>query len=161
MQLTTSNEISSFIDYTILKRFRDYDDKIESSENIFEYYCTGNNRDGLAIKSTCDFLLDRKEENKILIILSDGKPNDVKIGKDRERSIRGEMAYRGAVGIKDTANEVRRARQQWILGWGVFTGKESDLEAERLIYGKDFIYTKDIERFSDIVSMYLKKVIRN
>jgi hypothetical protein len=152
---------SSFMDYTILKRFRDYDDKIESSENIFEYYCTGNNRDGLAIKSTCDFLLDRKEENKILIILSDGKPNDVKIGKDRERSIRGEMSYKGAVGIKDTAKEVRRARQQGILVLGVYTGKESDLEAERLIYGKDFIYTKDIERFSDIVSMYLKKVIRN
>ena len=30
-----------------------------------------------------------------------------------------------------------------------------------MIYGKDFIYTKNIERFSDIVSMYLKKIIRN
>lgn len=152
---------SSFMDYTILKRFKDYEDNIDSSENIFEYFCAGNNRDGLAIKSTCEGLSERNEENKILIVLSDGRPNDVKIGKDRERSIRGEMAYRGVVGVKDTANEVRRARQQGILVLGVFTGKEIDLEAERLIYGKDFIYTKDIERFSDIVSMYLKKIIRN
>lgn len=152
---------SSFMDYTILKRFKDYDDGVESSDNIFEYFCAGNNRDGLAIKSTCEHLLERDEENKILIILSDGRPNDVKIGKDRERTIRGEMAYRGTVGIKDTADEVRRARQKGILVLGVFTGKESDLEAERLIYGKDFIYTKEIDRFSDIVSMYLKKVIRN
>ncbi|MGL4911419.1 MAG: nitric oxide reductase activation-like protein [Romboutsia sp.] len=152
---------SSFMDYTILKKFKDYEDRVEESENIFEYFCAGNNRDGLAIKSACYGILNRKEENKILIVLSDGKPNDVKIGKDRERTIRGEMAYRGMVGIKDTANEVRRARQQGILVLGVFTGKEIDLEAERLIYGRDFIYTKDIERFSDIVSIYLKKIIRN
>ena len=37
----------------------------------------------------------------------------------------------------------------------------TDLPAEKIIYGKDFIYTKDIERFSDIVAMYLKKIIKN
>lgn len=151
----------SFLDYTILKRFRDYNDNVRKCEDIFEYYCSGNNRDGLAIKATCDCLLERDEENKILIVLSDGKPNDVKIGKDSSRSIRGEMSYKGVVGIKDTATEVRRARKRGIMVLGVFTGKEADLEAEKKIYGKDFIYIKDIQRFSDIVSTYLKKVIRN
>lgn len=152
---------SSFLDYTILKRFRDYNDSIKVNENIFEYFCSGNNRDGLAIKCICDDILDRKEENKILIILSDGRPNDVKIGSQKERGVRGETSYRGTVAIKDTANEVRKARQKGVLVLGVFTGNESDLQAEKLIYGNDFIYTKDIERFSDIVSMYLKKIIRN
>lgn len=152
---------SSFMDYTILKRFKDYDDKEASCENIFEYFCAGNNRDGLAIKSVCHNLEQRNEENKILIVLSDGKPNDVKIGKDREKVLKGEMAYKGIVGVKDTAKEVRKARQNNIMVLGVFTGKEDSLEAERLIYGKDFIYTKNIDRFSDIVSMYLKKVISN
>ena len=78
-----------------------------------------------------------------------------------ERSLRGESSYKGIVGIKDTALEVRKARKQGILVLGVFTGKEKDLEAEKIIYGKDFIYTKDIERFSDIVAMYLKKIIKN
>ena len=151
----------SFLDYTILKRFRDYNDNVRKCEDIFEYYCSGNNRDGLAIKATCDGLLEREEENKILIVLSDGKPNDVKIGKDSSRSIRGEMSYKGVVGIKDTATEVRRARKRGVMVLGVFTGKETDLEAEKKIYGKDFIYIKDIQRFSDIVSMYLKKVISN
>lgn len=151
----------SFLDYTILKRFRDYNDDVRKCEDIFEYYCSGNNRDGLAIKATCDGLLERDEENKILIILSDGKPNDVKIGKDSSRSIRGEMAYKGVVGIKDTATEVRRARKQGIMVLGVFTGKEDDLEVEKKIYGKDFVYIKDIQRFSDIVTTYLKKVITN
>lgn len=151
----------SFLDYTILKRYRNYTDNINSCENIFEYFSAGNNRDGLAIKATCDALLERDEENKILIVLSDGKPNDVKIGRDRSRSLRGESSYKGMVGVKDTALEVRKARKQGILVLGVFTGKESDLEAEKMIYGKDFIYTKDIERFSDIVAMYLKKIIKN
>ncbi|MGL5328624.1 MAG: nitric oxide reductase activation-like protein [Peptostreptococcaceae bacterium] len=152
---------SSFLDYTILKRFRDYKDSVNVNENIFEYFCAGNNRDGLAIKSVCEGLLDREEENKILIVLSDGKPNDVKIGSTKERSIRSEVAYKGQVAIKDTASEVRNARKKGILVLGVFTGKENELVAEKLIYGKDFIYTKDIERFSDIVSIYLKKIIRN
>lgn len=151
----------SFLDYTVLKRYRNYNDNINSCENIFEYFAAGNNRDGLAIKATCDDLLEREEENKILIVLSDGKPNDVKIGKDRSRSLRGEASYKGIVGVKDTALEVRKARKQGILVLGVFTGKETDLEAEKMIYGKDFIYTKDIERFSDIIAMYLKKIIKN
>lgn len=151
----------SFLDYTVLKRYRDYNDNIKSCENIFEYFAAGNNRDGLAIKATCDALLDREEDNKILIILSDGKPNDVKIGNDRSRSLRGESSYKGMVGVKDTALEVRRVRKQGVLVLGVFTGKETDLPAEKMIYGKDFIYTKDIERFSDIVAMYLKKIIKN
>lgn len=56
---------SSFLDYTILKRFRDYKDPVSINENIFEYFCTGNNRDGLAIKCICDGLIEREEENKI------------------------------------------------------------------------------------------------
>ena len=71
------------------------------------------------------------------------------------------MSFKGVVGIKDTATEVRRARKRGVMVLGVFTGKETDLEAEKKIYGKDFIYIKDIQRFSDIVSMYLKKVISN
>ena len=81
---------------------------LDSSENIFEYFAAGNNRDGLAIKSTCDGLLEREEENKILIVLSDGKPNDVKIGRDRTRSIRGELAYKGIVGVRDTAKKLEK-----------------------------------------------------
>lgn len=71
------------------------------------------------------------------------------------------MSYKGMVGAKDTASEVRKARQKGIMVLGVFTGNEIDLEIEKIIYGKDFIYTKDIQRFSDVVSMYLKKIIRN
>ncbi|ABR49667.1 Nitric oxide reductase activation protein-like protein [Alkaliphilus metalliredigens QYMF] len=158
------NRVMSFcnlLDYTILRRFRDYTSPRSENENIFEYFSAGNNRDGLAIQAVCQGLLNRSEENKILIVLSDGKPNDVKISKDNTRTIRGEAFYKGMTAIKDTALEVRKARKNGILLFGVFTGKEEELEAEKLIYGKDFVYARNIEKFSDIVGTYLKRIIEN
>ncbi|MDK2564048.1 nitric oxide reductase activation-like protein [Romboutsia sedimentorum] len=161
-QLGISNRVMgycSFLDYTIIRRFRDYNSPISFNENIFEYFCAGNNRDGLAIKSVYDGLLKREEENKIMIILSDGKPNDVKVGKESERTTKSELSYKGIVGIRDSASEVRKARKQGIKVLGIFTGKEEDLEAEKLIYGRDFVYINNIDRFADVISMYLKRII--
>lgn len=150
---------NTFLDYTILKRFRDYESPLSANDNIFEYVCSGNNRDGLAIKTTVESLRQRPEDNKILIVLSDGRPSDIKIGKGQVQTL--EEAYRGSAGVRDTAVEVRRARSQGIMVLGVFTGREADLNAEKLIYGKDFAYTKDISRFADIVIKYLKQIITN
>ncbi|WP_099189323.1 cobaltochelatase CobT-related protein [Tepidibacter mesophilus] len=147
----------SFLDNTIIRRYRDYDSLISENNNIFEYYASGNNRDGLAIKAVSEGLLNRNEENKILIILSDGRPNDINIKKNN--NIR--ASYKGRAAVMDTAFEVRNCRKNGILVLGVFTGKEEDINAEKLIYGKDFVYTRNIERFSDIVGSYLKKIIMN
>jgi len=38
--------------YTVLRRFRDYDDKSEADRRILEYRATSNNRDGLALAAT-------------------------------------------------------------------------------------------------------------
>ncbi|MDO4288834.1 MAG: hypothetical protein Q4C55_06565 [Eubacterium sp.] len=151
---------NSFLDYTVLKRFRDYDDHLEATDHIFEYYCESSNRDGLAIKAVTDTLYGRTEDNKILIVLSDGKPNDIHLERrDDRRVFRGERAYSGGTALGDTAKEVRIARQRGVSVLGVFTGDEKELEAEKLIYGKDFIYTREIRHFADIVMTYLKRVI--
>jgi len=149
----------SFLDYTILRRFRDYDSPAKENTNIFEYQAVGNNRDGLAVQAACEALAKRDEENKILLVLSDGKPNDFIIAKNG--TIRGDTSYRGFKAIKDTAAEVRKARKNGILVLGVFTGKEEDLLAEKYIYGKDFIYTRNIEKFAEITGIFLKRVIES
>ena len=151
---------NSFLDYTVLKRFRDYDDNLQKTDQIFEYYCESSNRDGLAIKAVTDTLYGRPEDNKILIVLSDGKPNDIHLErKDDKRVFRGERAYSGGTALGDTAKEVRIARQRGISVLGVFTGDEKELEAEKLIYGKDFIYTREVRHFAEVVMTYLKRVI--
>ncbi len=76
----------TFWDYTILHRFREYEDDRSANENIFEYNTSSNNRDGLAIKAAGYELLNREEEHKILIVLSDGRPYDVILNRPNARN---------------------------------------------------------------------------
>ena len=79
-------ELLYILDHTILHRFREYDDPVSADEDIFNYVTSSNNRDGLAIKAAGYSLLQREEEKKILIILSDGRPYDVIINRPNAKS---------------------------------------------------------------------------
>lgn len=144
----------TFWDYTILHRFRKYDDPRTENENIFNYVTSSNNRDGLAIKTAGHSLLQRQEEKKILIVLSDGRPYDVIVNRPNAKN---PQPYRGNTAISDTATEVRRLRNLDVSVLGVFAGEEKDLSTEKKIFGKDFAYIRDIHNFSRIVGRYLKK----
>ena len=146
----------SFWDYTILQRFREYDAPREENLRIMDYVTSSNNRDGLAIRAVGDSLLQRSEEGKILIVLSDGKPNDVIVGRP---NCRNPKPYFGEYALKDTAFEIRRLRSNGVCVLGVFTGKEKDLLAEKKIFGRDFAYIRNIQNFSRVVGQYLRKVL--
>ncbi len=146
----------TFWDYTVMRRFREYDDGPEADRSLLEFVSSANNRDGLAIRAATDSLLQRPEENKVLIILSDGKPNDQIL---KRNDVRNKVPYFGESAIRDTASEVRRTRGQGISVMGVFVGDEEDLTAERRIFGKDFAYIRNISTFAHIVGQYLKKLI--
>lgn len=148
----------SFWDYTVLQRFREYDAPREENIRILDYVTSSNNRDGLAIRAVGDSLLQRPEEGKILIVLSDGKPNDIIVNRPNSRNPK---PYYGDYAIKDTAFEVRKLRSNGVCVLGVFTGKEKDLMAEKKIFGKDFAYIRNIESFSKIVSRYLRKLLED
>ena len=144
----------TFWDYTILHEFRDYDAERKENSNIFEYVTSSNNRDGLAIKAVGGGLLDKEEEHKILIVLSDGKPYDVILNRPNARNPK---PYEGNYAVSDTGFEVRRLRSQGVCVLGVFAGEEKDLAAEKKIFGKDFAYIRKISGFSPVVGRYLMK----
>lgn len=144
----------TFWDYTILHRFREYDDPRSANENIFNYVTSSNNRDGLAIKTAGYELLAREEEKKVLIVLSDGKPYDVLVNRPNARNPK---PYQGKEAIADTATEIRRLRNLDVSVLGVFAGEEKDLATEKKIFGKDFAYIRNIKNFSKIVGRYLTK----
>ena len=146
----------TFWDYTILHRFREYDDPRTANENIFNYVTSSNNRDGLAIKTAGYGLLAREEEKKILIVLSDGKPYDVLVNRPNARNPK---PYQGKEAISDTATEIRHLRNLEVSVLGVFAGEEKDLATEKKIFGKDFAYIRDIKNFSKIVGRYLTKPV--
>ncbi len=148
----------TFWDYTILQRYREYDDPKEKNEKIFNFTTSSNNRDGLALKAISEDLINREEEQKIMIILSDGKPYDVVINRPGARN---PNPYQGEYAVRDTGFEVRRLRNLGVAVLGVFAGEEKDLEAEKKIFGKDFAYIRDITNFSKMVGRYLKKQLEN
>lgn len=144
----------TFWNHTILHRFRDYDDKREKNERIFEFRASGDNRDGLAVRAAYDSMLERPETHKILILLSDGKPCDISI---RRPGLKRPADYTKETAVKDTAFEVRRARALGISVLGIFAGNYEDTAAEKKIFGKDFAYVRDISNFSHIVGTYLRR----
>lgn len=148
----------TFWDYTVLRRFREYDEDKEADWRLMEFTSSSNNRDGLALRAAADGLLNRPEDNKVLIVLSDGRPNDLVVNRP---NVKNPAVYTGEYAVKDTASEVRKLRSQGIAVLGVFAGEEEDLMAERRIFGKDFAYIRDISTFAHVVGRYLKKQIDN
>ena len=144
----------TFWDYTVMQRFRDYDDPREANKRIFEFHASSNNRDGLAIRAAAASLRERPEENKVLIVLSDGRPNDIIVNRPNSRN---PAPYSGDYAVRDTATEVRKVRAEGISVLGVFAGEEQDLMAERRIFGRDFAYIRNIMNFSSIVGLYLRR----
>ncbi len=121
----------TFWDYTILHRFREYDAPRSANEDIFNYVTSSNNRDGLAIKTAGYSLLQREEEKKILIVLSDGRPYDMIVNRPNAKNPK---PYQGKTAVLDTATEVRRLRNLDVSVLGVFAGEET----EPLYRKKDF-----------------------
>lgn len=154
--------VSSFnnlFDYMIVKIYRDYHDASVKNRNIFSYQAEGSNRDGLAISLIGSMLLEKTQEHKILIVLSDGKPNDERAAGTFNLVAGSTKDYTGTLAVDDTAQQVRILRAHGIAVLGVFTGRDEDLTAQRRIFGQDFAYISRLERFSDIVGTYLRKQI--
>lgn len=144
----------TFGDYTVLRRFRDYDDPGDADKKILEFYGSANNRDGLAIRAAAHSLAHRREENKILIVLSDGTPNDIIVSRSKSRL---RVQYCNEYAIRDTAREVYRLRSKGIAVMGIFAGDEEALSAEKQIFGNEFAYIRKISDFSNVAGRYLKK----
>ena len=146
----------TFWDYTVMQRFREYDAPRSENMRVLDYSTSANNRDGLAIRAAGDSLLQRQEENKILIVLSDGRPNDVIANRPNSRN---PQPYFGDYAVNDTAFEVRKLRSMGVHVLGVFAGREKDLQAEKKIFGRDFAYIRSIGNFSKIAGRYLRRLL--
>ena len=102
--------------------------------------------------------MDRSRSNlrSVLIVLSDGKPFDERIGINSHRFTQ-EAPYEKDRAVEDTAREIRALRREGVAVLGVFTGLEEDLSAARRIYGQQFAYVKQVERFADTVALFLQE----
>jgi nitric oxide reductase activation protein len=123
-------------EYTIINLFRDYNET-DKNDKIFEYTASGSNRDGLAVRTALYMMKNSACEHKILIILSDGVPNDTE-GIATEKSSHLKYDYIADAGIDDVAFEVRKGWHESIPVLCVFTGVEADLFAAKKILRAQF-----------------------
>ncbi len=141
-------------DHTVLRRFRDYDDKPEADRKILEYRATSNNRDGLALAAAGVGLLKRREDHKIVIVFSDGLPNDMVSGRNHPVE-----KYIGDAAIRDTCFHIRKLRRKGIHVIGVFLGNDSELENERIIYGASFLRIRQAGDFGGAAGKRLSETL--
>jgi len=142
--------------YTVLRRFRDYDDKPATDRKILEYRATSNNRDGLALAAAGIDLLKRREDHKIVIVFSDGLPNDMVSGRVRPDV---PEKYVGDAAIRDTCFQVRKLRREGVHVIGIFLGDDGELENERMIYGSSFLRIRRAEDFGGSAGKRLSETL--
>ena len=151
--------VSSFCSlsgYTVVTRYRDYFET-DKNDNIFNYFTAGCNRDGLAIRTICKEMENAPCDHKILILLSDAKPNDVIQMNQNGRHV----DYAGDSGVLNTAAEVRSLIHQDISVICVFTGEDEDVPSAHTIYGRNFARIRSLDQFADTVGTLIQNQIRS
>ena len=147
----------SMTGYTILHVYKEYNDS-RHTDRIMEYVSNGCNRDGLAIRAASYLLSETPYEHKLLIVLSDVKPNDVRKmpGKGDEEFIN----YESRDAVYDAAYEVRRAKSSGISVICVFTGDDEDVASAKIVYGRDFTRIRSMDYFADTVGKLIQNQIK-
>lgn len=148
---------SSISGYTTLTLFRDYQEP-ENNDNIFNYFPCGCNRDGLGIRIAAGRMARTDYEHKLLIVLSDVKPNGVVKVETSEGVFQN---YADELGIADTAAEVHRAKMNGVSVICVFTGNDADLPAARRVYGHNLARIRSLNQFADTVGKLILVQIKN
>ncbi len=109
------------------------------------FYPTGGNMDGLSIRIATSELLQRPEDTKILIVISDGMPASPSYSSNNQ-------------GVNDTRNAVKSAFSRGVQVVGVAIGSEQEREGNKdsykFIYGKSLVMTD-----SQVVPKALSKII--
>ena len=147
----------SMTGFTIIRIFRDYGEW-NQNDRIFDFVSNGCNRDGLAIRAAHHLINETCYEHKVLIVLSDVKPNDVM--KIRSRDGSELAAYEYEAGLIDTALEVRRARADGIAVVCVFTGNDEDVTSAKMVYGRDFARIQSLDKFADTVGTLIQNQLK-
>lgn len=151
---------SNLENYLGLKIYRNYDDDISKNIDLFKFLPAGSNRDGLAFRLVNMFMNETKYRQKVLIYLTDGKPYDIRTRVDNNYKY-DERPYKDKYAEIDTSIEFRKLEQNEIYPLAIFTGHEDDLQSMKKIYGNNFAFIKDLNRFSSIITQYIKRIIDN
>jgi len=144
--------------YTVFNLFRDYNE-VNGNDKIFNYCAAGFNRDGIALRTALHMMENSKFNHKILIVLSDGKPNDM-LGIASEGHVHFQREYSDEAGVNDAASEVRSGWKKGISILCIFTGKDEDVPSAKKIYGQKLTRIMSLDKFAEMVGILIEKELR-
>jgi nitric oxide reductase NorD protein len=106
----------------------------------------GYTRVGAAIRHTTAALMRQPARHRLLLLLSDGRPNDID-------------QYEGRYGIEDTRMAVDEARLQGVRIYCLTVDREAPRYATR-IFGRDFAVLSRAERLPRVLTSLLRDLVR-
>jgi len=123
--------------FNIIKNFKEkYDDMIRARIDAMQpFYYT---RLGAAIRESTKILHKQKASNKLLLIISDGKPND----EDR---------YDGRYGIEDTKKAIEEVIQKGITPFCITIDHEAKEYLSYLFGRGGFVIVKDAKKLPEVI----------
>lgn len=102
------------------------------------------NRDGLPIRRCCEMLAARPENVKLLIVSSDGAPND--------------SGYKGKPAREDISKVVQEYRRKGLIIYGAAIDQDKKIIEE--IYGKGFLSIENLQHFpKTLVRLVLQQLL--
>ena len=142
--------------YTILRVFKNFVDR-NGSGQIFRYFASGWNRDGLVLRAAGALSGNAPGERRLVLLLTDAHPSDSRpippggkypLGHD----------YDGAPAVEDTAREVRALRKRGIRVAAVFMGEAS--QEAKTIYGQSLAAIRSMDRMAAAAGALIQNEIR-
>ena len=144
---------SSMSGYTVLNRYRDYTEKNKNKE-IFRYFTTGANRDGLALSALLEQLKENTASHRLVIWLTDLSPNDLLEVKNKARNYSGDLA------ISDIQEMVHKAHMEGIYVLLSYTGKDKDIPNAQKIFGRSFVKVNSLDNFAELMGKLIQAEIQ-
>ncbi|MDF9414557.1 vWA domain-containing protein [Bacillus altitudinis] len=124
------------------------DSLFDAGPSIMSLEPEEDNRDGYAIRQMTKMILKRREEQKFLIVFSDGEPAAFSYEQN---------------GIVDTHEAVLEARKKGIEVINVFLSnspiEEAQMKTIQDMYGKFSIFVPDVDTLPDVLYPLLKKLL--
>lgn len=157
-------QVSSFLShqgYTVIRRYREYNNA-DATDQIFDYFSAGWNRDGLALKGIGTLMENSPCKQRILIILTDASPNDDrKIPANPEKGRLVSVDYSDRAGIEDTVAEVRALQKDGVRVMAILNGSHGDTAAARKIYGMNFTRIERPDQLAAAAGTLILKQLQN
>ena len=144
---------SSMNGYTVMNLYRDYNETSKNNE-IFRFFTTGANRDGLALNALMEQMKKNNASHRVVIWLTDIKPNDMLEVRGKSRN------YSGDIAIEDMTELVHKAKLENIYVLCAFTGDDADLPNVQKIFGRSFVKVKSLDNFASLVGNMIQAEIR-